>query len=105
MTETTATEIEEKELEDKESKLPISDFLKVVDSTTIFKNDNWWKAVALVEASGKRSVAMYLWHFKDGRWKRKHKFQVKRVEDWNILRESVEKFLPRLAARPSSENK
>ena len=63
-------------------KLPISDFYKVIDHVTIFKSQKWWEAIAIIESYGKRSIAMYMWQFRDGKWKRKHKFQLRNIEEW-----------------------
>jgi len=87
---------EDKIAEKTTEKLSISEVYNVLDYVTIFKSNKWWEAVATFEAYGKRSIAMYMWQFKDGRWKRKHKFQIKSVDEWNKVRNSVEKFLPRL---------
>jgi len=38
-------------------KLPLSDFYKVVDYVTIFKNDKWWEAIVVIESFGRRSSA------------------------------------------------
>jgi hypothetical protein len=76
--------------------LPISEFYTVVDHTTIFKSDKWWEAIVAIESYGKRSIAMYMWEFRDGKWKRKHKFNIRNVDEWNKVRSSVERLLPKL---------
>jgi hypothetical protein len=73
-------------------KLPLSDFYKVVDYVTIFKNDKWWEAVVVVESYGKRSIAMYLWWLRDGTWKRKHKFHIRSVDEWNKVKAAVDQL-------------
>jgi hypothetical protein len=82
-----------------EEKLPISDFYKVVDSVTIFKNQKWWEAIVIFEAYGKRSIGMYLWQKKQDVWKRKHKFNVRNLEEWNKLKNAVEQLAPRLVSK------
>lgn len=77
-------------------KLPISEFYKVLDHYTIFKSDKWWEAIALIETFGKRSIAMYMWQFRDGKWKRKHKFHIRGVYEWSRVKNSVERLLPKL---------
>jgi len=77
-------------------KLPISDFYKVVDYVTIFRSEKWWEAVVVVESFGRRSIAMYMWQFRDGRWKRKHKFQVRNLDEWNKVKNAVDKLTPKL---------
>jgi len=39
--------------------LPISEKLKVIQSFMIYKTDKWWSAVALIEAFGRKQVAVY----------------------------------------------
>lgn len=82
-----------------EEKLPISEFYKVVDSVTIFKNKNWWEAIVVFESYGKRSIGMYLWQKKQDVWKRKHKFNVRNLEEWNKLKNAVEQLTPKLAPK------
>ena len=85
-------------MEEKE-KLPISDFYKVVDYVTIFKSQKWWEAVVIFEAYGKRSIGLYLWQKKADVWKRKHKFDVRNLDEWNKLKTTVEQLTPRLASK------
>ena len=82
-----------------EEKLPISEFYKVVDSVTIFKNKNWWEAIVVFESYGKRSIGMYLWQKRQETWKRKHKFNVRNLEEWNKLKNAVEQLTPKLAPK------
>ena len=82
-----------------EEKLPISDFYKVVDSVTIFKSQKWWEAIVVFESNGKRSIGMYLWQKRQDIWKRKHKFNVRNVEEWNKLKNAVEQLAPKLASK------
>jgi len=77
-------------------KLPISDFYKVLDHVTIFRSEKWWEAVAIIESYGKRSIAMYMWQFRDGRWKRKHKFQLRNLDEWDKVKKAVEQLAPKL---------
>jgi hypothetical protein len=78
-------------------KLPISDFYKVIDHVTIFKSGKWWEAIALIESFGRRSIAMYMWQFRDGKWKRKHKFQLRNVDEWNKVKDAIDnKLVPKL---------
>jgi hypothetical protein len=82
-----------------EEKLPISDFYKVVDSVTIFKSQKWWEAIVVFESNGKRSIGMYLWQKRQDIWKRKHKFNVRNVEEWNKLKNAVEQLAPKLGSK------
>ena len=82
-----------------EEKLPISDFYKVVDSVTIFKDQKWWEAIVAFESYGKVSIGMYLWQKKQDVWKRKHKFNIRNLEEWNKLKNAVEQLAPKLVSR------
>lgn len=98
-----AEQIEEKNVEQSSEKLPISEFYKAVDHVTIFRSAKWWEAVVLIESLGKRFIAMYMWHFKDGKWKRKHKFHIREEDEWKKVKNSVEQLLPKLAGRKTSQ--
>jgi len=77
-------------------KLPLSDFYKVIDYVTIYKSDKWWEAIVVIESFGRRSIAMYMWQFRNGTWKRKHKFQLRNVDEWNKVKDAIDKFVPKL---------
>jgi hypothetical protein len=85
--------------EQTEEKLPISDFYKVIDSVTLFKNQKWWEAVVVFESFGKRSIGMYLWQKREETWKRKHKFNIRNLEEWNKLKNAVEQLAPKLSPK------
>lgn len=82
-----------------EEKLPISEFYKVVDSVTIFKNQKWWEAVVVFEVYGKKSIGMYLWQKRKDEWKRKHKFNVRNLEEWGKLKNAIEQLIPKLETK------
>lgn len=85
--------------EQTQEKLPISDFYRVVDYVTIFKNKKWWEAIVVFESAGKRSIGMYMWQKREDQWKRKHKFNVRNLEEWNKLKAAVEQLAPKLAEK------
>jgi len=82
-----------------EDKLPISEFYTVIDHTTIFKSEKWWEAIVVFEAYGKRSIGLYLWQKRGEAWKRKHKFNVRNLEEWNKLKAAVEQLAPKLVSK------
>ena len=86
-------------LQPAEEKLPISDFLKVVDHATIFKSKTWWEAIVVFEAYGKRSIGLYLWQKKADAWKRKHKFNIRTLDEWNKIKTTVEQLTPKLTSK------
>jgi aminopeptidase len=91
---------EEKNLEEQnnnpEEKLPISEFYKVIDYVTIFKTDLWWEAIVIFETYGKRQLGMYLWQKRNAKWKRKNKFALRNVNEWNKIKTAVDQLSPKL---------
>ncbi len=77
-----------------EVKFPVSETLKVIDGTTIYKTDKWWSAVVVVESFGRKQIALYLWNKAGDEWKRRQKFLVpNKEEQWTKLKEAVEKYM------------
>ena len=87
---------EESKVKQHDEMLPISEFYKIIDHVTIFKSAKWWEAVVVVESLGKRFIAMYMWQFKDGKWRRKHKFHIRGMDEWGKVKSSVEQLLPKI---------
>jgi len=79
-----------------EEKFPVSESLKIVQGTTIYKTDKWWAAVTLVESFGRKQIATYLWNKKDNQWKRRQKFVIRKKDEWLQIKEAIEKLLPQL---------
>jgi len=79
-----------------ENKLPISEKLKVLEGVTLYKSDKWWSAMALLEAFGRKQIAIYLWTKKDDQWKRKQKFVIHNKNEWANIQKNVEKFINQL---------
>jgi hypothetical protein len=82
-----------------DEKLPISEFYKVIDYVTIFKSAKWWEAIVVSESYGKRSIGLYLWQKRADVWKRKHKFNVRNLEEWNKLKNAIEQLAPKLTSK------
>jgi hypothetical protein len=82
--------------------LPLSSFYKVVDYVTIFRSEKWWEAIVVIESFGRRSIAMYLWQKKNDQWKRKHKFQVRNLQEWEKLKGAIDRLTPKLSERVPS---
>ncbi len=87
-----------KEKEDEE-KLPISEFYKVIDYTTVYKTDFWWEAIVVFEVYGKRQMGMYLWQKRNGVWKRKNKFGIRNLDEWDKLKKAVDTLAPKLSGK------
>ncbi len=83
-----------------DEKLPISSVYKVIEYTTLFKTDRWWEAVVVFETYGKPQLGLYLWQKRDGVWKRKNKFSVHNLEEWDKLKAIVEYLAPKLKNGP-----
>jgi hypothetical protein len=79
-----------------EEKFPVSESIKVLQGITIFKTDQWWAAVTLVESFNRRQIAIYLWNKRADQWKRRQKFVIRRKDEWGRFKEAVEKLLPQL---------
>ena len=86
-------------IEETNAKLPISDFYKVIDYVTIFKSEKWWEAIVVFESYGKRSIGLYLWHNRNGTWKRKHKFNIRNLDEWSKLKSAIEQLTPKLVSK------
>ena len=84
---------------DQEEKLPISGFYKVVENTTIYKSDLWWEAIVVFETYGKRQMGMYLWQKRNGQWKRKNKFGIRTLDEWEKLKNAVDHLIPKIAGK------
>jgi hypothetical protein len=80
-------------------KLPISEIYKVIDYVTIFKSSKWWEAIVVSEAYGRRSIGIYLWVKKNDVWKRKNKFSVRNLDEWNKVKDAVDQLAPKLASK------
>ena len=93
------TEPVEKPKEEPSEKLPISEIYKVVDHITIFKSSKWWEAIVVSEAYGKRSIGIYLWVKRNDVWKRKNKFSVRNMDEWNKLKNAVDQLASKLTQK------
>jgi hypothetical protein len=93
------TEPVEKPKEESSEKLPISEFYKVIDYVTIFKSAKWWEAIVVYESFGKRSIGLYLWEKRNDVWKRKNKFSVRSLDEWNKLKNAIDQLAPKLSQK------
>jgi len=89
----------EEPVEKVEEKLPISEFYKVIEYVTIFKSELWWEAIVIFEIYGKRQMGMYLWQKRNGQWKRKNKFGIRNIDEWNKLKNAVDQLAPKLTTK------
>jgi len=75
-----------------EDRLPVSESLRVIQAIDLYKSEKWWSAAALIDAFGRRQIAIYLWIKKGSQWKRKNKFIVHNKAEWRRISEAVEKL-------------
>ena len=75
-----------------EEKLPISEVIDVIQSETIYKTEKWWCAVILAKSFGRKQILYYLWIKKNGQWKRKQKATIPSGQNWQKVKEVIEKF-------------
>ena len=66
---------------------PVGSGLKVLRGKTLTKTTSWWKAVVLVETSGKKQVRLYGWQKnKEGVYKVRQKFNISRGYSTRLAR-------------------
>lgn len=80
------------------SEYPVHEDLDVQDGKTIFKSDDWWKAIVLYEGEGYRGleIAVYLWQDNDGDWGRSQKYVIRAEEGWEQDKQAIEEFVSEL---------
>lgn len=76
--------------------VPVSDYYRVAGGETVFKTDEWWKAVVVIDRKGDwdtHEVIIYLWQYADEKWRRRQKFAIKSSSHWADDRLAVEELL------------
>jgi hypothetical protein len=74
---------------------PTSDYLSVAQGETIYRTDEWWKAVTYIVKKGSydtREVSVYLWQHDGGKWRRRQKYTTK-AKRWDDDVRAIEKSL------------
>jgi len=81
-----------------EEKLPVDDNISIIDHTTIYHTTKWWCEVVLGNMYGHDKIMVYQWQFvqSKNRWIRKQKFTVNFEKDWILVKDAVEKYLPKI---------
>ena len=79
--------------EQETEKVPVSEVITVLVQRTISKSGNWWSAVVKGEQFGKVKTFLYLWHKEEGKWKRKQKFTIPSLDNWNKIDKIVRELL------------
>lgn len=83
---------------------PASDYYTVADGETVSKGDGWWKAIVRVVEKGNyetNEVMVYVWQNVDDQWRRRQKYTIKSVSDWEEEREIIEDHL---SSKPTSSD-
>ena len=73
----------------REEKLPISEKLKVLDTVTLYKTTKWWSAIALVDPFSRKEIALYVWLYKYGKWKRDQKYIIHNKVGWSRIEDQA----------------
>lgn len=76
-----------------EEKVPVNEAITVLKQKTIYKKGKWWCAVVKGEQFGKTKTYLYLWIQDNGKWKRKQKFTVPSLKDWETIEQVVREFI------------
>lgn len=75
---------------------PIHEELEVQGGQTVFKSDDWWKAVVRYNGFRGDEVGVYLWKNKDGDWRRQQKYVIRSNDDWDRDKALIEEFVDEL---------
>lgn len=75
---------------------PVHEELDVLDSETVYRADDWWKAVVLYDGWNGKEVAVYLWKNEDGNWKRQNKFKIGDKQEWLAVKGIIDGFADEL---------
>jgi hypothetical protein len=79
--------------------LPVSSSIKVLRSKTLFRSGRWWAAcmhAALIEAFGRKHVALYLWFRRGEFWKRRQKFVFRSKDEWSKAKSIIDSYIEEL---------
>lgn len=75
---------------------PVHEELDVQKGETVFKSDDWWKAIVLYEGYRGREIGVYLWQDRDGEWRRQQKYVIRSKDDWDQDREIINRYVEQL---------
>jgi hypothetical protein len=79
-----------------ETEFATSDYYTVGAGETVFKSDDWWKAIVKIEQKGDydtEEVMVYLWQKSDGQWRRRQKYAIKSQSEWEEEADVIEAVL------------
>lgn len=75
---------------------PVHEDLDVQDGETVFKSEDWWKAVVLYEGYRGPEIGVYLWQQQDGDWRRQQKYVIRSQDDWEQDKEIIDRYVEEL---------
>ncbi|MFD1646897.1 hypothetical protein [Haloarchaeobius litoreus] len=73
------------DLETRDSEFPVSEYYTVAAGKTVFKTEEWWKAIVNISEKGDwetNEVMIYVWQQRDGDWRRQQKYTIKSQSKW-----------------------
>lgn len=81
-----------------EEKFPVHEIIKQIKGKTLYRSKRFWRAVVLAEdPGGRRSVRVYLWRNKDGKWKVSQKLKINTKKGWEKLKKIIDEYVQELA--------
>lgn len=87
---------------------PVSDYYQVARGESVFQTEDWWKAIVTIDKKGSyetQEVIIYLWQQVDGDWRRRQKYAIKDVDDWEEDQTAVNALLDEDVESTESEIK
>jgi hypothetical protein len=96
---------ENKDIHPDDERLPVHPSVNVLRYHTLKKSNGlgWWSAVVLTENYGKKEICYYRWKKRDKHWKRDKKLPFRTRNDWEHMKEIVEKFMDDLEGERGEE--
>jgi hypothetical protein len=76
--------------------LPVLAKIKVLRSKTLFRSGRWRVAAALIEAFGRKHVALYLWFRRGEFWRRRQKFVFRSKGEWSKAKTIIDSYIEEL---------
>lgn len=64
---------------------PVSDYYELAGGETVFKTEDWWKAIVNVSQKGDwetNEMMIYVWQKSDDEWRRRQKYTIKSEAKW-----------------------
>lgn len=75
---------------------PVSDYYTVATGKTVFNDNGWWKAIVCVSEKGTYEtdeVMVYVWQKENETWRRRQKYAIKSVSDWEEEKAIIDNHL------------